>query len=417
MGNAVNNGNNSNGHAISRVNKAKVLQTIRKAKIISRTDIVHETGISAPTVTRIVDELICKQKIVKQIGTVETSRGRPPKMIQFDGEKRYVIGIDWGRTHIYAGMADLNGNIINEIDMPSMARQDFDKDLASVFSAIEYLIRQSEIEKNKLLGIGLAAAGFIDKEGIIEYSPNFKWKNANAVDPIREKFNIPVIINKGVHARAIGELYYGSHGLDDFIYIYIGYGIGSGIITNGNLLMGYDGYAGEIGHTQVIPTAYIKRKCACGKYNCLECFSSGWGIEYIAKEKIKNNPDSVVNLLTNFNHELIDVKVLANAARIGDAFARKIFEEAAEVLGIKIANMANMFNPRAIILGGKVINAGGFFIDKIYESFRREQLPYTARKIKMLKTSIPEKGAVKGAIGLILREVLNFRMFDNSLTN
>lgn len=399
-----------NGNQVNRFNKVKVLNAIRNAKRISRIDIVHQTGISAPTVTRIVDDLITKDKLVRQIGLGESKGGRPPKIIEFNGEKNYVIGIDWGRTHINSTITDLNAKTILEIDAPSTAHQDFDKDLQRIYSIIDYLIKKSGIDQSKLLGIGIAAAGYINNKGVIEYSPNFNWKNINLKKPIAEKFRIPVIIQNVVRAMAIGELYYGNHGLDDFIFVNVGYGIGSGIISEGRPLTGFDGISGEIGHTRIFSETNVQRKCVCGKHNCLECFASGRGIEEIAKERINNHPESVVNLLTNFDSSLIDVKKLATAANKGDEFALRIFLEAADILGVSIANMTNLLNPKAVILGGRVITSGDFFINRLYEVFQREQLSNISNKVKMIKTSIPGKVAAKGAVGLILRELLNLNI-------
>ena len=337
--------------AYSRINKVKVLNSIRNADNITRAEIVRETGISPATITRIVDELIFNQKLVKQIGNGEFKRGRPPKIVQFNGDNSYVIGLDWGRTRINAALADLNAKVIKEINTPSIAHQDFNKDLKNVLSIIDYLINQSEIEPGKILGIGIGAAGFIDKEGVVEYSPKFNWKNVNVIKPINNRFNIPVIINNSVHAMAIGELYYGNHGLNDFIFVSIDYGIGSGIISNGKHLKGYDGISGEFGHTQVIPTSIIKRKCVCGNYNCLECFSAGWGIEYNSRLQIKDHPDSLVNLLASHDKNLIDINILTEAAKKGDKFAIDIFLEAADILGASISNFTNILNPQAVIWG------------------------------------------------------------------
>lgn len=413
MENKIKNKKFDRGNSINLINKVKVLNAIRNSEETSRAELVTETGFSPPTVNRIVDYLIFEQKLVKEIGMGASKGGRPPKIIKFNGDNNYVIGIDWGRTHIHAALSDLNGHIIMEIDLPNVAQQDIEKDLQGVYTMIDYLLRNSKIEKDKLMGIGIAAPGFITLEGIVEYSPKFNWKNINLIQPIKEKFNVPVIINNVVSAMAIGEYYYGTHRMDDFIFVNIGHGIGCGFISKGNLLTGFNGIIGEFGHTKVNPEHVVKMKCECGKYNCLECFSSGWGIEATAKEKLPDNPESLVNILTNHDPRLLDVKILAKAANMGDEFSRNIFFESADIFGVSLANLANIFNPQAIILGGKVMGSGDFFMNRIYQSYKKELLPNTSTKIKLLKTSIPGKAAVKGAIGLILREVLNLSLFEN----
>ena len=401
------NSKTSNTNYLNQLNKVKVLNLIRNARKISRADIVKETGISAPTVTRIVDDLIHNEKLVKQVGTGESKGGRPPKIVQFNAENNLIIGLDWGRTHIYATLSNLNAEILYESDTPTEASQDFNKDLQKLYSIIEQLIGQSGIDEGKLAGIGIAAAGYVNKEGIIEYSPNFSWKNVDLKKPISERFGVPVIVNNVSRVMALGELYYGTHGMKDFAFVNLGYGIGAGIIANGKPLLGFNGISGEFGHTKLYPEAYTSRTCVCGKSNCLECFASGRGIEQTAKERIKNHPDSLVNELTHNNTDLIDARLLAKAAGEGDSFALGIFLEAAEILGISIANMTNILNPEAVILGGKVTRTGNFFISRIREVFNREQLAHTNVQVKLMQTSIPGKTAVKGATALVLREVLN----------
>jgi len=401
------NSQTSNTNYINRLNKVKVLNLIRDAREISRADIVKETGISAPTVTRIVDDLIHKEKLVRQVGTGTSRGGRPPKIVQFNGQNNFIIGLDWGRTHIYATLSNLNAKTLYETDTPTEARQVFNKDLQKLYSIIERLIGQSGIDENKLVGIGIAAAGYVNKEGIIEYSPNFSWKNADLKKPISEKFRVPVIVNNVSRVMALGELYYGAHDMKDYVFVNLGYGIGAGIIANGKPLLGFNGISGEFGHTKIYPESYTTRKCVCGKTNCLECFASGRGIEQTARERIKDHPDSLVNRLTNNDTQHIDARLLARAAREGDPFARDIFLEAAEILGTSIANTAILLNPEAIVLGGKVIRAGDFFIQRIREVFDREQLSATNFPVRLMQTSIPGKTAVKGATALILREVMN----------
>ncbi|MFP4621584.1 MAG: ROK family protein [Bacteroidales bacterium] len=401
------NSQTSNTNYINRLNKAKVLKLIRNAGEISRADIVKETGISAPTVTRIVDDLIQNEKLVRQVGTGESKGGRPPKIVQFNAENNLIIGLDWGRTHIYATLSNLNAETLYETDTPTEASQDFNKDLQKLYSIIEQLVGKSGIDERKLAGIGIAAAGYVNKEGIIEYSPNFSWKNVDLKKPISEKFNVPVVVNNVSRVMALGELYYGDLNIKDFVFVNLGYGIGAGIIVNGKPLLGFNGISGEFGHTKIFTESRLTRKCVCGKTNCLECFASGRGIEETAREKIKGYPNSLVYQLTSSDPDRIDARLLAKAAAEGDAFARGIFLEAAEILGISIANMTNIINPEAIILGGKVSRAGDFFISRIREVFEQEQLVHTNIPGKLMKTSIPGKTAVKGATALILREVLN----------
>lgn len=392
---------------INRLNKIKVLNLIRESGEISRAAIVKETGLSAPTVTRIVESLINIERLVEQIGIGESSGGRPPLIVRFNGEESYVIGVDWGRTHIYGVLANLNGRSLTELDITTDVGDDFQMDLKRVVSLIEKLLTESGIDKKTLKGIGVAAAGFINKKNhIIEYSPNFKWVNVDIKQPLAQHFGVPVMVDNVSRVMALGELLYGiGETCKDFIFINVGYGIGAGIVSNGKPFFGFDGMAGEMGHNRVVGPVTGGRQCACGKMDCLECYSSGRGITEIGTQQRPFYPKSLLHSSARLSTEII-----AGFARQGDELALQLFHQAADFLGLAIASMANMFNPAAVVLGGKVINAGPFFTERIISVFEREVIQQPARKIKLLKSKLEDEAAVKGAVSLILSDILNFRV-------
>lgn len=399
---------------INLLNKIKILNIIREAGEISRAEIVKQTGISAPTVTRIVENLIKTEKLAKQVGIGESSGGRPPLIVKFNGEENFVIGIDWGRTHIHGVLANLNAEPVLELDIPTEITKNFKADLNSVINLIEQLIDKSFIEKDKLMGIGIAAAGFVNKKnGIIEYSPNFGWNNVDITQPIKKKYNIPVVVDNVSRVMALGELWYGlGEKINDFLFINVGYGIGAGFITEGKPFYGFDGFSGEFGHTKISGDQNEKRECACGKMNCLESYASGRGITETAKKMAKQVPDSLINVLSNNKNELITAELVSKAAKAGDKLALDIYKEAGNLLGISIANLSNILNPATIVLGGKVSNAGDFFLTEIEKSFLKNILPNTIRQTKIVSSSLKNEAAVKGAMSLILKDVLNFNMMS-----
>lgn len=397
------------GVSINQIKKIKVLNLIRQEKEISRADIVKKTGISAPTVTRIVDSLLYTEKLVEQVGMGESNGGRPPLMVRFLGDENYVVGIDWGKTHIYGILADLNAKVLHELDIPSEADNDFNSDLEKVMNLIDYIVQKSSVNLDKILGVGIAAAGYINKHnGEIQYSPNFNWHHANIKQPIEQKFDVPVKVGNVSRVMAMGELLYGlGNKLQNFIFVNVGYGIGSGIIVNGRPYEGFDGYSGEIGHTKIACNREEERVCACGKINCLECYASGRGIAETVKKQYDQYPDSILRVLCNGNKELITTEMVSKAAKSGDSFSLHVFSEAAETLGQAIANIANILNPEGIILGGRVLKSGSFYLDKVVQVFNQEYLKNADRKIPIYVSDNIERGAAIGAVSLILKEVLD----------
>jgi predicted NBD/HSP70 family sugar kinase len=395
---------------INRLNKIEVLNIIRHEQLISRAEIVKKSGLSAPTVTRIVDSLINHEALAEQVGIGESSGGRPPVMVRFNAKNNFVIGIDWGRTHLHVVLANLDAEIVTSFDEPIPFHADFEHDLQWVILVVNKLLSGSNIPNERILGIGVAAAGYVNfHAGLVEFSPNFGWSKLNLKESIAQYFLFPVVVDNVSRVMALGELSYGVGAkIRNFIFVNIGFGIGSGIIIDGKPLFGFDGYSGEIGHSRVPNTTAgaLSRLCVCGKANCLECFASGRGIAQTAKEKAALNPDSVVMQLANGDIEQITSELLAKAANLGDVLAKEIFLEAATLLGIALANFANAFNPEAVIIGGKVTLAGDFFTERINNVFQSEILPNVTRPVQLLLSDMQGSEAVKGAVALVLKEVL-----------
>lgn len=409
MEHSVKSKENGNGVSISRINKSRVLNLIRREKEISRADIVKRTGISAPTVTRIVDSLLHNEQLIEQVGTGESNVGRPPLMVRFLGEENYVVGIDWGKTHIYGILANLNGEVLHELDVPSEVDNDFESDLAKVSNLIHYIIGHSGVDSEKIMGIGIAAAGYIDKHtGEVAYSPNFNWTHSHIKPNLEKEFGVPIKVDNVARVTALGELMYGhGHTYRDFIYINVGYGIGSGIIMDGKPHYGFDGYSGEIGHTRVSIPTHETRQCVCGKTDCLECYASGRGIAETVWKQLDLYPDSILHVLSQDDQSQITGKMVAKAAQSGDKLARQSITFAATALGHSISTVANILNPQAIILGGKIMKTGDLYLDRVKEVFNRETLRNADREIPVLLSANIDRGAAIGAVSLILKEVLD----------
>lgn len=400
---------------INRLNKILVLNIIRQEREISRADIVKKTGLSAPTVSRIIESLIQVEKLVEQVGVGESKGGRPPLLVRFNSDGNYVIGIDWGRTHMHGVLSNLESKTIFNLDIPISSESSFEEGMKILSGLVNTLIAGSGINKEKLLGIGLAVAGFVNaKTKQVEFSPNFGWKNIDIQSYIQKKFNEPVLVDNVARVMALGELWYGkATNFKNFAFINVGYGIGSGIIINGKPFKGYDGFAGEIGHIKIhhLSRKFAgNRQCVCGKSDCLECYASGRGIALTVREQISDYPDSVINQYCGGELNLISAEMVAKAALEGDKFAVEVLEEVASYLGTAFAAIANTLNPEAIIIGGKVVNSGDFFIKKLSQVFYNETLPNVSRQVELLSSGIIGDGAVKGAVALILKEVFDLNI-------
>jgi glucokinase-like ROK family protein len=394
---------------INYLNRIKILNLIREHGEISRAELASLSGISAPTVTRVVDRLINDDKLIKEIGIGQSSGGRRPTLLQFAGIDNYVIGIDLGKTHIDGILANLNAQTILELRYNTRLEEGFESIMERTVRMICELKNHSNVKDHHIFGIGMAVAGLINRyKNIVELSPDFQWENADVKKAIEEKTKLPVIFNNVSRVMAIGELFYGiGKELKNFIVINLGYGIGSGIVLEGTPVEGSLGMAGEFGH--MVMDINSEFRCDCGNYGCLEALSSGRAIARNAKLSIKKGRKSKIIDLVNNNIEEITAETVAIACREGDHLAKEIFDNAIEILGIAISNIVDLLDPEVVLIGGGVAQADDLVFDHLREVVKKYTVRTKTDRVKILPATFGVKAAVKGSIALILNEVLNLR--------
>jgi len=317
--------------------------------------------------------------------------------------KEVAIGIDIGGTNTVFGIVDKKGNCIIKNSISTDAYDDaklYVKDLCiSIIETIKLTDEDFEIK-----GIGLGAPNGNYYKGTIEFAPNLKFKGIiPLVDMIKNQLEYPVIIlTNDANAAAIGEMIYGgAKDMKNFIMITLGTGVGSGIIVNGELVYGHDGFAGEIGHTIVDPNG---RMCGCGRKGCLETYASAPGIKR-----------TVFELLANLNEpsELRDVscndlsaKMIDNAALNGDKIALESFEFTGKILGLKLADAIAHTSPEAIFLFGGLAQAGDLIFKPTLYYMEKNLLNIFKNKVKLLPSQLEgSDAAILGASALVWKEL------------
>ena len=394
---------------INRINKIKVLKTIYKEEEISRAEIAQKTKISAPTVTRIVNHLIDEVNLIKKIGKGASSGGRKPILLKFNNDDNHIIGIDIGTTHIDGILTNLKSEVIKNIRIPTNNNLEVESIVEKTKMIIEELESIEIAKNNKIYGIGIAAAGLINKDnGVIEYSPDFHWKNVDLVEILQQFTDLPIILDNVSRVMALGELWYGiGNRYKNFAVVNVGYGIGAGIILNGKLFYGSKGYAGEFGHITIDKDSLLV--CECGDKGCLEALASGRAIAKRARMGIKSNINSkLVEMVEDKDYSKISAKMVADAARDGDLYSLNIIHKVGEDLGLGIKNLINLFNPEAIVIGGGVSQAGKLLFNKIKETLQRTGLKM-ATDIPILPATYGDEGTVRGTTAMVLNEILNLR--------
>ncbi len=316
---------------------------------------------------------------------------------------KVVLGIDIGGTNTVFGLIDKEGKDYLVDSIPTNGNLPPDDLFKRLFIRIDELIRQAEIDF-EIMGIGIGAPNANYFKKTIEYPPNLSWGYVELEEFIRKFYTQPFAVTNDANAAALGEMHYGvAKGLKDFIVITLGTGLGSGIVVNGNLVYGHDGFAGEIGHTVVFPDG---RECGCGKKGCLETYVSASGIKRTVFELLSRyNYDSRFRRLS---FEEFDAKMITQAALEGDKIALKAFDFTAKVLGMKLADAVAHTSPEAIILFGGLANAGELITTPTKKYMEEYLFHVFKNKVKILKSELNEgKSAVLGAAALIWHELLN----------
>lgn len=311
--------------------------------------------------------------------------------------KPYVIGLDLGGTNSVFGIVDSRGDIKATTAIKTQGYETVDEYVEASVEALQIIIDQvGGIEKIKAMGIGAPNGNYYT--GTIEFAPNLSWGH-NGIVPLAKMFSdklgIPVALTNDANAAAIGEMTYGvARGMKNFIVITLGTGVGSGIVINGQLVYGSDGFAGELGH--VIMNRVNGRPCGCGRKGCLEAYCSATGVARTARELIESTDEpSLLRDMPAADITSLDVSI---AASKGDALAKRIYEFTGNMLGEACADFAAFSSPEAFIFFGGLTKAGALLMDPIKKAYEENVLNIFKDKAKFLVSGLDgSSAAVLGA--------------------
>ena len=311
--------------------------------------------------------------------------------------KPYVIGLDLGGTNSVFGIVDSRGDIKATTAIKTQGYETVDEYVEASVEALQIIIDQvGGIEKIKAMGIGAPNGNYYT--GTIEFAPNLSWGH-NGIVPLAKMFSdklgIPVALTNDANAAAIGEMTYGvARGMKNFIVITLGTGVGSGIVINGQLVYGSDGFAGELGH--VIMNRVNGRPCGCGRKGCLEAYCSATGVARTARELIETTDEpSLLRDMPAADITSLDVSI---AASKGDALAKRIYEFTGNMLGEACADFAAFSSPEAFIFFGGLTKAGAQLMDPIKKAYEENVLNIFKGKAKFLVSGLDgSSAAVLGA--------------------
>lgn len=313
----------------------------------------------------------------------------------------YVIGVDMGGTNTAFGVVDARGNILYRGEISTGDYVTGEEYVEALGTAINTVVEQNGLT-GQIKGIGMGVPDGNMNDGTIVRAANIPWAK-HIVFPLTQqltgKTGLPCKLTNDANAAALGEMIYGSaKGMKDFIVITLGTGVGSGIVCNGQLVAGHDGFAGELGH--VITIRHNGRTCGCGRSGCLETYTSATGVARTAREFLELYPGKK-SLLRDINYRPITSKDVFDAAEKGDPLAIDIFNFTGRILGESISDFIAFSSPQAIILFGGLAHAGKYLLEPLNEAIDKNILHLYKGKTKIIVSQLNDaEAAILGASAL-----------------
>lgn len=306
----------------------------------------------------------------------------------------YIIGMDLGGTKIASALLDTDLDVIKSDTVYTRTDAGPEGVADQMAEAVERLTEG--LGKEAVLGVGVASAGLIEPgTGNVLYSPNLHWRDVPLRRMLSERLHQEVYVDNDVNMAALGELHFGAgKGVRHMVCVFVGTGIGSGIVIDGHLYEGANGFAGEVGHTTI---QWDGPPCPSGNPGCWESYASGTAMARRAREALERGEPSILRELVGGDLSKLRVEVISEAERRGDALARRIIEETGELLGAGLSNLVNTLNPELIVLGGGVIRGVPQLFELAQASVRRRALTDAVEALRFAKARFGREAGVIGA--------------------
>ncbi len=319
-----------------------------------------------------------------------------------DMPPQVVVGVDLGGTNVRAGVATMSGTMIAHVRHATPANDGPGPVVSAIANAVRDVLRQTGTSLTQLKGIGIGAPGPSDMgTGVVFAPPNLAgWINVPLGQMLRQELAVPVLVGNDANLAALGELRYGAgRGVDDLVYLTVSTGIGGGIIIDGRLLTGVSGTAGEVGHMTI---DLHGPRCKCGNWGCLEVIAAGPAVAREGAAAAEANPTGALARAAGGVPAHVTTSMVVAAAQAGDAEARAIFQRAARAIGVGCVNLIHIFNPRRIIIGGGVSQAGDMLFEVVRQVIQDQAMVIPREACTVVPAELGDDAGLYGAIALVI---------------
>jgi len=383
-------------------NKALVLSLIHQQGTISRADIAKRTNLSRSTVSNIVNELLAAH-LVEESGIGQSQGGRRPILIEFNYQTGYAVGVELGATHILVIVTDLEPHTIVELEHEFDLTIGPEAGLRQVIESVRQALAQAGVSLEQVAGVGLGVPGPVSHDmGSVAFPPIMPgWHGFPLRVRLEEELGVTVYLDNDANLGALGEWAHGAgQGVDNLAYIKVGTGIGCGLLIDGQIYRGQSGSAGEIGHITIDENG---PPCRCGNYGCLESMAAGPAIAHRAQLAIKAGQETMLSKVKPV--EEITAADVSRAASQGDPLSLQLFHETGRHIGVALAGLINLFNPKLVIIGGGVAQAGDILLEPIRRSVQSHGLRTTVENCQIVQAQLGREATALGAVTLVLEKM------------
>lgn len=381
--------------AIREVNRSIILDLVRRVERISRTELARRSKLTKPTVSAIVDELL-GEGIVREVGFGEpvSGGGRPARLLEFNDASAAYLGIHIGVRSTSVAVADARGTIRLVRRRPSIVGSPA-RTLRSIQALAAEALQGAKVPRTRVEGAAATVPGLVDHEsGLCVLAPNLGWRDVPLRDALSEAIGLPFVVNNITQAAAVAEGRVGAaKEARSFVWLYVGSGVGSGVVIDGRVFYGQRGFSGEIGHCPVVEDG---PECGCGRRGCLETVASAMALGRAVKAALAAGEPTVLAGMEG----PLDAGAVAAAARDGDPVARRILAAMSEHLGRGISYLLNVLNPEMIVLGGPVAQAGQILFDDVRASVARHAL--LPKGVQIVPSALGDRAELTGAVLLAM---------------
>lgn len=377
-----------------------ILRLIWQSHRISRAEIARQCELSRSTVSEIIDSIL-NTGLVDETGLGPSGGGRPPIVLEFQDDACGILGVEMGAAHVAVALTDLRGRVLAWEEKPHAVRTDPAGTRALIQELCDRCLATWKHGVRRLTGIGVAVPSPVDPLRPDHLSEVVlpDWGGTSGLDALRRRYRVPVMIDNDANLGALAERWWGAgRNVEDFAYIKIATGVGSGHVIGGKIYRGATGTAGEVGHLAIDPQGAL---CICGLRGCLATLVGSQALVARARALLAEFPGS------RLAGPALSIELIEDAALAGDALALQVVHEAAEYLGIAVAGMLNLMNPTLVILGGELARVGELLLEPLRERIRSRTLVSSLAACEVRTSDLGPRSVAVGAATLVLESALN----------